>query len=86
MKSLTRSLLLALAITTGAWVPVQAQTFEQSFAAYQRKDYRTAFVGFQKLAEQGDAIAPRGIMVKLNVNPMSTRTPRSKGRARQGDD
>ncbi len=28
MKSLTRSLLLALALTTGAWVPVQAQTFE----------------------------------------------------------
>ncbi len=55
MKSLTRSLLLALALTTGAWVPVQAQaqTYEQSFAAYQSKDYRTAFAGFKKLAEQG---------------------------------
>ncbi len=57
MKSLTRSLLLALALTTGAWVPVQAQTYEQSFAAYVRKDYRTAFAGFKKLAEQGVADA-----------------------------
>ena len=55
MKSLTGSLLLALALTAGAWVPVQAQTWEQSSAAYQRKDYRTAFAGFKKLAEQGDA-------------------------------
>ena len=53
MKSLTRSLLLALALTTGAWV--QAQTFEQSGAAYVRKDYRTAFAGYKKLAEQGNA-------------------------------
>ena len=57
MRSLTRSLLLALALTTGAWVPVQAQTFEQSRAAYERKNYRTAFAGFQKLAEQGNANA-----------------------------
>ncbi len=57
MKSLTRSLLLALALTAGAWVPVQAQTFEKSLAAYERKDYRTVFAGFQKLAEQGDASA-----------------------------
>ncbi len=55
MTSLTRSLLLALALTTGAWVPVHAQTFEQSRAAYERKDYSTAFAGFQKLAEQGNA-------------------------------
>ncbi len=58
MKSLTRSLLLALALTTGAWVPVQAQTFEQSVAAYERKDYKTAFTGFKRLAEQGDAAKP----------------------------
>ena len=57
MKSVTRSLLLALALTTGAWVPVQAQTFEQSLAAHERKDYRTAFAGFKKLAEQGHAPA-----------------------------
>ncbi len=55
MKSLIRSLLLALALTTGAWVPVQAQTFEQSLAAHERQDYRTAFAGFKKLAEQGHA-------------------------------
>jgi hypothetical protein len=55
MKSLTRSLLLALALTTGAWVPVQAQTFEQSVVAHERKDYRTAFAGFKKLSEQGHA-------------------------------
>ncbi len=57
MKSLIRSLLLALALTTGVWVPVQAQTFEQSLAAYERKDYSTAFAGFKKLAEQGDVPA-----------------------------
>ncbi len=67
MKSLTRSLLLALVLTTGAWVPVQAQTFEQSLAAYERKDYGTAFAGFQKLAEQGDADAQHalGLMYAL---------------------
>ncbi len=57
MKSLTRSLLLALALTTGAWVPVQAQTLEQSLAAYAREDYRTAFAGVEKWAEQGLADA-----------------------------
>ncbi len=50
-------MLLALALSTGAWVPVQAQTFEQSLAAAQRGDYRTAFAGFKKLAEQGGADA-----------------------------
>jgi len=57
MQSLTRSLLLALALTTGAWMPVQAQTLEQSDAALERKDYRTAFAGYKKLAEQGNASA-----------------------------
>jgi len=57
MKSLTRSLLLALALTTGAWVSAQAQTYEQSVVAYKHKDYRTAFAGFKKPAEQGDAVA-----------------------------
>ncbi len=57
MKSLTRSLLLALALTTGAWMPVHAQTFEQSLAAHERKDYGTAFAGYKKLAEQGNARA-----------------------------
>ncbi len=36
---------------------MQAQTFEQSDAAYERKDYPTAFAGFKKLAEQGRADA-----------------------------
>ena len=53
MKTLTSSVFLALALSTGALV--QAQTFEQSFTAAQRGDYRTAFAGFKKLAEQGDA-------------------------------
>jgi hypothetical protein len=67
VKSLPRSLLLALALTTGAWVPVEAQTFEQSLAAAQRGDYRMAFAGFKKLAEQGDADAQLklGIMYQL---------------------
>ncbi len=57
MRKALVCLLLALALTTGAWVPVQAQTFEQSLAAAQRGDYRTAFTGFKKLAEQGNASA-----------------------------
>ena len=57
MKSLTRSLLLALAVTTGGCVPVQAQTLEQSIAALEAKDYRTALAGFKKLAESGNADA-----------------------------
>ncbi len=67
MKSLIHSLLLALALATGAWVPVQAQTFEQSLAAFDRQDYRTAFAGFKKLAEQGDAGAQNnlGLMYAL---------------------
>ena len=57
MKSLARSLMLMLALSTGACqpVPVLPPTFEQSFQAFERQDYRTAFAGFKKLAEQGDA-------------------------------
>ena len=66
MKSLPRSLLLALALTTCAWMPVQAQTFEQSLAAYQIKDYGTAFTGFKKLAEQGDAMAQFNLGVRYD--------------------
>ncbi|WP_372827646.1 trypsin-like peptidase domain-containing protein [Polaromonas sp.] len=45
---------------------VQAQTFEQSSLAHERKDYRTAFAGFAKLAEQGHAAAQNnlGVMYK----------------------
>ncbi len=32
-------------------------TFKQSVAAYKRKDYKAAFSGFKRLAEQGDARA-----------------------------
>jgi TPR repeat protein len=46
-----------LAYKTAASVWVPAQTFEQLEAAYERKDYRTAFAGFKKLAEQGHAPA-----------------------------
>lgn len=46
MKNLPRSLLLTLAFTTGAGAPVHA--LGQSLAAYERKDYRTAFAGFKK--------------------------------------
>ena len=38
-----------------------AQTFEQSVAAYKREDYRTAFAGFKKLAEQGNDLAQYGL-------------------------
>ena len=52
-----------LAYKTAAWVQVQAQTFEQLEAASERKDYRTAFVGFKKLAEQGHAGAQNNLGV-----------------------
>jgi hypothetical protein len=53
MRNFIRSLFLAQAPTMDA--RTHEQTFEQSWAAYQRKDYRTAFPGFKKLAEQGYA-------------------------------
>ncbi len=59
LRQVITAMLLALALTTGAWV--QAQTFEQSLAASQRGDYRTAFVGFQKLADQGHAGAQNSL-------------------------
>ncbi|WP_373059885.1 tetratricopeptide repeat protein [Gemmatimonas sp.] len=61
MKRLARFLLLVLSL--GAWVPVQAQTFEQSSAAYEREDYRTAFAGFKKLAEEGQSSAQLDLVV-----------------------
>ncbi len=54
MQSFTRSLLLALALTTGAWVPVQAQTFEQSESADKRKEDQQGAAWYRKAAEQGD--------------------------------
>lgn len=54
-----KPLLLALALTTG--VTAIAQTFEESAAAYNNKDYTTAFSGLKQLAEQGDAAAQFGL-------------------------
>ena len=51
MKNLANAAMLVIAITTAALV--QAQTFEQSLAAAERGDDRTAFAGFKKLAQQG---------------------------------
>ncbi|MFC0349152.1 tetratricopeptide repeat protein [Undibacterium danionis] len=64
MKNLTKSLLLIIAISTLLWSPVQAQTLEESKSALARKDYRTAFAGFNGLAERGNADAQHvlGIM------------------------
>ena len=61
MKKLISSVLLALALIVGT--VVQAQTFEQSYAAVARGDYRTAFAGFKKLAEQGNAAAQYNLAV-----------------------
>lgn len=55
MKSLFRSLLLALSLAMAACV--QAQTLEESVAALHRKDFSAAFAGLSKLAEQGSASA-----------------------------
>ena len=58
MKSIiyfAKSLLLTLALLSSA--AVVAQTYEQSLAAYKREDYKIAFAGFKKLAEQGNAEA-----------------------------
>jgi TPR repeat protein len=58
---LAKLLLLALALSTS--MTVIAQTWEQSSAAYKRKDYATALIGFKKLADKGDALAQYGLGV-----------------------
>lgn len=50
-------LFLLLALVTFASGPVHTQTFEQAISAAQSGDYATAFIGFKKLAEQGNASA-----------------------------
>jgi type VI secretion system VasI family protein len=55
MNYWAKTLLIALTLTLGACV--KNQTFEESLAAYERKDYETALAGFQKLSEQGDSKA-----------------------------
>ena len=55
IRYLAKSLLLTLALVSGS--ATIAQTSEQSQAAYERKDYKAAFTGFKRLAEQGDASA-----------------------------
>lgn len=52
MNNCKNSLWLALLLTISS--VVQAQTFEQSAAAYKRGDYRTALATYMLLAEQGD--------------------------------
>jgi TPR repeat protein len=49
--------LLLLALALGTSMTAIAQTWGQSIAAHKRKDYATAFIGFKKLAERGDALA-----------------------------
>lgn len=49
MKCLARVALLAMALTVGG--SAFSQTFEQALEAYERKDYKTAFAAFMKLAE-----------------------------------
>lgn len=44
-----------LLLATAAAPPAAAQTFAEAHAAYQRGDYATAYRGFRRLAEQGDA-------------------------------
>lgn len=56
-KYCVRLLRFSLVLTTVMWLTVQGQTFEQSFADYVQRDYNKAFLGFQKLAAQGDARA-----------------------------
>ncbi len=48
MRSFARKLILALALISSG--SALAQTFEQSNAAYERGDYRTAFAEYKKLA------------------------------------
>ena len=48
---------LLFLLTAAAAFPAAAQTFDETVAAYDRGDYATAFRGFRRLAEQGDAKA-----------------------------
>jgi len=48
---------IALFLTAAAAMPAAAQTLDESLAAYERGDYATAYRGFRRFAEQGDAKA-----------------------------
>ena len=59
MKKWSRFLLLAVVLTLGAGS--HAQTWDESFAAFNRKDYSTALAGFSALAEKGN-IGAQGML------------------------
>ena len=56
MRCFAKIVLLAMALHVGQ--AAMAQTFEQALDAYERKDYKTAFAGFMRLAQGDDAAAP----------------------------
>lgn len=53
MGVFARLALFALALQLGG--AASAQTFEQALQAYERKDYKTAFAAFMRLAKEDDA-------------------------------
>ena len=60
MKSLVK-ILGSLTLLCVSVMPVLSQTFEELKAAFDRKDYATAFVGYKKLADQGSARAQNNV-------------------------
>ena len=59
-----------------------AQTFEQALDAYERKDYKTAFAGFMRLAQGEAAAAPEPEAAKED---QQQRVAKYRKAAEQGD-
>lgn len=82
MRRFAQIALLAMALQVGT--PVVAQTFEQALAAYERKDYKTAFAGFMRLAQGDDdeTVAPEA---EVSRDEQQQRIAKYRKAAEQGD-
>lgn len=80
MRCFAKMALLAMALQVGS--AVMAQTFEQALDAYERKDYKTAFAGFMRLAQGDAAPAPEA---EVSKEDQQQRIAKFRKAAEQGD-
>ena len=80
MRCFAKMAWLAMALLLGS--TAMAQTFEQALDAYERKDYKTAFAGFMRLAQGEAAAAPEPEAAKED---QQQRVAKYRKAAQQGD-
>ncbi len=80
MRFFAKMAWLAMALLLGN--TAMAQTFEQALDAYERKDYKTAFAGFMRLAQGEAAAAPEPEAAKED---QQQRVAKYRKAAEQGD-